>query len=257
MSAQLTLDSARIDVWCSFTEEVDEQLLHRYRRILSDGERDTEKRFRFQADRRRYVITRALTRTSLSRYVAIEPDRWSFVTNEYGRPAIANNPHGVGSVLFNISHTKGLVALAVTCDRAVGIDVEDVTVAAPIEVAHDVFSRTEVADLNTLPAERRDDRFYEYWTFKESYIKARGLGLSIPLDQFHFVLDGESHVRLSVSEAIGDSAARWQFWQLRLSPRYLLAICAERTTNSTLQVRSVVPLGDERPLHCVISRSSG
>jgi 4'-phosphopantetheinyl transferase len=248
MPERLILDSARIDVWCSFIDDVDERLLEEYRSILSDSERDGEKRFRFQTDRRRYVITRALTRTTLSRYVALQPDRWSFVTNAFGQPAIANTLSSAGSVLFNISHTGGLVVLALTCDRAVGIDVENVAVPAPIEVAKDVFAATEIADLNAVPAERRCDRFYEYWTLKESYIKARGLGLSIPLDQFHFVLDGERNVRLSVSQALGDSAARWQFWQVRPSPRHLVAICAERAIGSTLQLRAVVPFGYERPM---------
>jgi 4'-phosphopantetheinyl transferase len=198
-------------------------------------------------------------RTTLSRYAPVAPDQWAFAQNEFGRPEIANDDAAARRVSFNLSHTRNLIVLGVTCDNALGVDVENVHVRrAACEVADRFFSPVEVASLRALPPELQHQRFFEYWTLKESYIKARGMGLSIPLDQFDFNFQGDKQVSLSVSPGLNDRAARWRFWQFRPSAQHLAALCVERSDHSAqqLEIRKVVPFLTEDSIECPILRTS-
>src|SRR5512142_138680 len=118
-----TLDPARIDLWFTFCATVSEPaLLETYRGLLTEHERTQEQRFYFARDRHRYLITRALVRTTLSRYVDVRPQDWIFGCNSYGRPEIRNDNPAVPKLSFNLSHTSQLVVLAVTSDHPVGVD---------------------------------------------------------------------------------------------------------------------------------------
>lgn len=237
-----------IEIWLVFYDQIlDPALLARYRELLTDEERAQEGRFYFPDDRKRYVVTRALVRTVLSRYVAIPPAAWRFAPDRYGRPAIINMTPTDCDLRFNLSHTRGLIALAIAHRRALGVDVENVR-ARPvsIEIAERFLAAEEMAELSNLRQEQQRDRFLEYWTFKESYVKARGLGLSIPLQQFSFHYPHERAVRLAVHPSLGDDASRWRFWQFRPSSEHLFALCAERHRDAaSLKVRRSVPLVTE------------
>jgi 4'-phosphopantetheinyl transferase len=249
-NSSLEATERNIDIWLAYYQEIpDEPLRAELRELLTDEEKRREFRFYFPDDQKRYLITRAMVRTLLSRYLGGHPAEWRFSTNQYGRPQIAN-PGEWGGLSFNISHTKGLIALAVTRGRELGVDVENVADReVSIDIADRFFAPAEVEELHRVPSERQHDRFFEYWTFKESYIKARGMGLSIPLDQFNFYYPHERAVRLAVEPQLGDDANRWSFWQFRPTPKYLLAVCAERGgLPPTLTVRKMVPTSVEELL---------
>ena len=240
----LALSEQCIDLWLAYYHEItNPQLLANLRELLSDAERKQEKLFHFADDRLRYLVTRAMVRTVLSRYAAVAPADWTFSKNAYGRPEIASR-HGAPGLCFNISHTRGLIALGVSKERALGVDVENVVVRQPsIGIAEHFFSPVEVTELLGQPDELRQARFFEYWTFKESYIKARGMGLSLPLDKFSFRFPGQRTVRIAIDDELGDDENRWFFWQCRPTPAYLLALCAERKASPAplITVREIVP----------------
>jgi 4'-phosphopantetheinyl transferase len=239
-----------IHLWLASYEEIADERLHAaYRDLLNEEERAQEPRFYFARDRRRYLVTRALVRTVLSRYVpAVEPAQWSFETNAYGRPAAANAAAKAERLSFNLSHTHSMIVLAVTAGREVGVDVENVRAReVSIGVADRYFAPQEVRVLNAVPAPEQQYRFFEYWTFKESYIKARGMGLSLPLDKFSFHYPDDDAVEIAIDPELADDAERWQLWQFRPSPEYLVAVCAERTGAPAprLVVRKTVPMLSE------------
>jgi 4'-phosphopantetheinyl transferase len=245
-SQKLVASSHNIDVWLAFYNEISDSRLHaEYRKLLTDEERGKEFRFYFPDDQRRYLVTRAMVRTILSRYLPVAATDWRFSNNPYGRPEIANIAREDCGLYFNISHTRGLIALAVTQHRELGVDVENVrTRDVSIEIADRFFARAEVAELAAVLPERQQDRFFEYWTFKESYIKARGMGLSIPLGQFSFHYPHERAVHIEIQPELGDDANRWSFWQYRPTPEHLLAVCAERRVGEapSLTFRRTIPL---------------
>ena len=244
----LALPSSEIHLWLTFYKEIGEELLDAYREIIEPAERAREPRFYFDADRRRYLVTRALVRTVLARYAPVAPPDWRFTANAYGRPEIASPLGPQAGLTFNLSHTSDLIVLGVTHRRALGIDVENVNRSGTVaDVARHYFASVEVSDLARVPPAEQPYRFFEYWTFKESYIKARGMGLSLPLDRFSFHFPDDDSVELQIDRGIGDEAERWELAQLRPTPHHLLAVCAERfaQTPSRLVVRKTVPLLSE------------
>jgi len=226
----LPLHPDKIELWLAFCDEIaDEGLLADYRRLLVEEERQKEARFHLAHDRHRYLITRALVRSVLSRYAAVAPQDWCFEEDAYGRPQIVNADPVARRITFNISHTRSLVVLGVTCERALGVDTEDFhTRQAELGIADHYFAADEVAQLRTTPPDLQQTRFFEYWTLKESYIKARGMGLSLPLDGFSMLLDGAGPPRIRFLPSLPDDAASWQFAQFRPTPRHCLAVAVRR-----------------------------
>jgi 4'-phosphopantetheinyl transferase len=247
-----------IHLWLADYDEIADEGLHTaYRTLLSGAEQEQEPRFYFARDRRRYLVTRALVRTVLSRYEpSVRPHEWKFESTAYGRPYAVNE--AAGDLIFNISHTHSMIVLGVTRGRAFGVDVENVVSREiSLDVASHFFAPREVADLTRVPAAGQQHRFFEYWTFKESYIKARGMGLSLPLDKFSFHYPDDDTVALEIHPELNDRPANWQFWQFRPSPGYLLAVCAERLgPEPAVIVRKTIPMHTEEQISPELLRLS-
>ena len=244
----LALPEYEVHLWFAFPEEIQDQaLLTRYHGFLNAEEAQQQARFYFEKHRHQYLVTRAVIRTLLARYDGLAPAEWRFVKNRYGRPAIAPGL-GTKRPRFNLSHTDGLIACAVTLDREVGVDVEHMGRGGDlIPIADRFFSPKEVEDLHQVPEQRQIDRFFDYWTLKESYIKARGMGLSIPLEQFSFHIGDHAALDLSVDPRQNDPPSRWQFRQWAVSTDYKAALALEREAGRSFRVimRSLVPLKED------------
>lgn len=255
----IPLPLQEIHLWLTYPDEVPTLLEKQYRSLLSPAERDEEQRYRFQADRRRFLITRALARTVLSRYAPIAPQEWSFVKDPFGRPQVTNTTPAGWLPVFNISHTRELIVLGISRNRALGVDVENVhNRRVPPGLAERVFPAQEASVLTATNKARRQAEFFEYWTLKESYIKARGMGLSLPLDQLTFCLREAQSIEVRFAPVLRDDPQRWYFWQFRPKRHYLIATCAANTTpeRPAMRGRVTVPLGPERPLDVRFARLS-
>ena len=244
----LPLGDRQVDVWVARPSEIQSaELLARYRLLLTDAERGRVDRFRFEKDRHRALVTRALVRTVLSRYVDLEPTLWCFGENEHGRPHITNSLAVADDLSFNLSHTTDLIVLALSRRKIVGIDTEYLERKnATADIANRYFAPSEVAELVQLPVVEQRERFFQYWTLKESYIKARGMGLALPLDGFAFALQTEGAIGFSVKPEVNDVADRWRFWLFRESPQHFIALCVERDAHvPQIIMRDVAPLVSE------------
>lgn len=253
----LSLSSDQIHLWLVFNETIkNEHLLEKYRHtLLNEEERLRERRFYFEADQRQFLITRALVRTVLSRYLPIPPAEWQFGKNQYGRPEISHPAHCAAQIEFNLSHTQGLIVLAVSCDMTLGVDTENsIHRPAPIELAPRYFSSRESHELYALPKQLQADRFFHYWTLKEAYIKARGMGLAIPLDQFSFTFPKPQQIAIDFHPPLQDKPENWHFWLARPTPQHLLALGAKLSDTKTkapqLLIRQVIPLEKEELIDC-------
>jgi 4'-phosphopantetheinyl transferase len=253
----LALSETRIDLWLAPVDEiVSPALLDRYRGLLTAEERIQEQRFHFERDRKRHLVTRALVRTVLSRYWPVGPGDWRFVHNRFGCPSISPRHGDAAATSFNLSHTAGLIAVGVTRQRAIGVDAEN-TIArcAPLDIADRWFAPCEVDAI--LAARDGSERFFQLWTLKESYIKARRQGLSIPLDRFGFDLAGAGDIGVWFDAALEDTPQRWRFWQFQPSAACLVAVCAERLARAQdIVIRRAVPLDGDEPLRCPLVRRS-
>lgn len=242
MSALLSLADDEAHVWYAWTAACSSPAQRAaYAALLTPDERARCASFAFDALRAEYLLTRALCRTVLSRYAAVRPQDWGFVRNAYGRPEI-EVPVLPQPLRFNLSNARSLVACVVTRRADAGIDVEETARAdAPLDVAEQFFSGDELRALRALPAAEQGTRFFDLWTLKESYIKARGLGLQIPLDRFslHF----GHRIGIVFDPGFDDDAAAWQFFHTRLTPAHVLALALRRTTEAPFRIQlcEVVP----------------
>lgn len=209
--------------------------------ILDEAERARAARFKFERHRREYIATHALTRAALSHAHPSLPQSWSFSCNKHGKPS----PVPECALRFNQSNslelTVCLVALPNTIDGApteVGVDVESFVRAEEIvPLASRVFSEAERAQLDALPAAERPDRALSLWTFKEAYIKARGMGLSLPLQKISFLFgepqnDEPRKIYFAAEPEVDDDPTRWQFCQFNYAGhRVALAVEASALCN--------------------------
>lgn len=204
--------------------------------LLSAAERARDARFQHDGARAQFRVGRWLARTALGARLGLPPADVPLVETERGALAVddAANPL---DLRFNLAHTDGLVALAVVSGHPVGVDVEDT--ARPgrqLAIADRFFSPSEVAALRRLPPERQRDRFFDYWTLKESYIKARGLGLAIPLGHFAFELDRPGPVTVAFDPRLDDDPGRWHFRQLDPTDRHRVAVAVASPAPPHLRV---------------------
>jgi 4'-phosphopantetheinyl transferase len=241
------LKREEVHVWTASPEEItDPGLLEAYEALESEDERDRRRRLRFDRDRRERLVSVALVRTTLARYADVAPRAWVFERNAHGRPDPAPG-HAGPPLRFNLSHTRGLVACAVAVEHDIGVDVEYVGRRGdPVAIADRYFAPAEVRDLHACPAGERRDRFFQYWTLKESYIKARGMGLRIPLRRFAFGLDAGQAIRVAFDAELDDDARAWQFALFRPTTSHVMAVGVRRGRGPDLsvRVRRTVPLRD-------------
>jgi 4'-phosphopantetheinyl transferase len=244
----ISLDPSEAHLWLVIPEAIDRpERIRRYERLLADDERERRDRFRFPEDQHLFLVSHVLVRTVLSEYADVPPERWRFVTNEYGCPAIAE-PSSEATLKFNLSHTRGLAACLVALERDVGVDVENFERSGDLlGVADRYFSPSEVRDLRALPHNQQWRRFFCYWTLKESYIKAKGKGLAIPLEQFSFDLDRRdgSGIQVSFDPRLEDDPAAWQFFLFSYGRRHTVACSVGSSCGGVrLLVRETMPLAD-------------
>ncbi len=230
-----SLARGQVHVWYARLDLIGDAALAQYQSLLSQNEIARRNRYRFEKDRRLFLVSHALLRLSLSRYVDVAPTRWTFVQNRYGRPEIAE-PRTDPPLRFNLSHTSGMAALAVTLGREIGVDVENRrrNIDA-VGVAGRYFSACESAELRSLPPEQRQSRFFDFWTLKEAYIKARGMGLSFPLRDFSMRVERKP-VGIEFAAGVDDVAAEWQFEQFHPSEDHKIAVAVRREPGTLLEI---------------------
>ena len=186
--------------------------------ILDEAERARAARLQPVRRRRQFLATHALTRVALSHGHPLSPQSWSFSRNEYGKPS----PLPECGLRFNQSDSVEmavcLVALPDPIGGAaaeVGVDLESFSRAEEIvPLASRVFSKAERAQLEALPARERADRALTLWTMKEAYIKARGMGLSLPLQEISFLFEDKETFRFEVAPSVDEDLSRWQFCRI-------------------------------------------
>lgn len=153
--------------------------------LLDSSEQERAARYHFDIDRQRFTAARGQLREILAAYLNKPPRSLTFSYNPQGKPSLPEE-----RLRFNLTHTQGIGLLAVTDGQETGIDVEGINrrVDSP-GIVRRFFAPAEVDALFALPESQRQRAFFDCWTRKEAYIKARGQGLSIPLDSFEVGLE--------------------------------------------------------------------
>jgi len=231
-----------VHIWLARSDDpAIDTLVSRYEQLLDLEELTRYRRFRFSRHRRLFLVAHALVRTTLSRYADVSPSSWRFVKNDYGRPFIDDEDC---KLRFNLSHTDGLAACAVATDRDVGVDIESLSREVNTDIAGRYFAAAEVEQLVSRPSDEQRRCFLEFWTLKESYIKARGRGLSIPLGKFAFQLRDDSPPAVQFLDGIDDDPGAWSFRSIEPLEGQLLAVTLRHPPDQVfdLQIEQTIPL---------------
>lgn len=170
------LDPNRIDIWQFPLIGLPDTASS----LLNEAEQARANRFYFPRHQRRFTIARAMLRLILGAYLGESPLSIMFSYNHHGKPKLSS-AHGIE---FNLSHSQDLALLAVGQYHPLGIDVEFFSARPWLGIAKDLFSKTEYSVLSQLPAYIQPAAFFNIWSQKEAFIKACGLGLSYPTQQF-------------------------------------------------------------------------
>lgn len=211
-------------------------------RLLDDDELARAARFSSARDRQAHVAAHALVRVLLSSQAPRPPEDWRFAANAHGRPEVAGEP-GVPPLRFNLSHTRGLVAVAVTLTHDVGIDAEAIEPRRlRMALAERFFAPAEVALVKALPEAERAEALFALWTLKEACLKAMGRGLAVPLDAFALTL---APLGVSFRDALAEDPRRWLLRRLRPTPAHALALALRHPEPASVAVDAAATTASE------------
>jgi 4'-phosphopantetheinyl transferase len=219
-----TLSQDEVHVWRIGSETTAAEF-GKLLRVLSQDERERADRFRFEADRRRAVIGRAYLRLLIAEIVRLPADQLQFAYNDFGKPELVSVQARV--LQFNVSHSGELILIAIAVGRDVGVDVERIRTGFDVEeVAERFFSDREREVLASLDGHAKTEAFFKLWTLKEAYLKAKGSGLSAPLNQFDVFYATETAPTLTATHSDPDEAGEWTLQPLSVPAGYAAALAA-------------------------------
>lgn len=211
-----------LHIWRA-TLEVSSDSLAGYSVLLSADELARADRYVFARDRQHFMVARATLRLLLGRYLHLSPSSMHFELGPYGKPFLAEE-FQPSKLKFNASHTYGVGLFAFTMSRECGIDVEKIRPEfATREVAKHYFSAQEITELDALSPSLFTMGFFQCWTRKEAYLKARGTGLQTPLDSFAVTATPGRPPQLSSCDSL-----RWSIYSFEPFQDFVAAVVAER-----------------------------
>lgn len=197
-------------------------LVERLDGLLDEDEQLRARRFRFPHLTAAFVQSHAALRILVGQRLGIDPRNLAFSCGPFGKPDLLK----VEKFEFNLSHSGGMAGVAFAFGCQIGVDVETHREAADWDaIVERYFSAAEIEEFRGIEAGLRVQAFYNGWTRKEAYIKARGGGLSIPLDSFSVNLrPGTAPAMVHVAEDSEGRETRWQLQPLEVEPGYAGAL---------------------------------
>lgn len=251
----MTREEAGARLWlCDVSSVTDPALLETYQRLLDHAEKERLRRFRFDKDRHVFLVSHALLRATLSRVTGCAPEDLRFGKGAHGKPLLLDT-HGqpTASPAFNLSHSGPFAVVAVD-ERAgaIGVDVEYHRPGRRFDalaVRH--FACAERQHLAAQDTTARAACFYDIWTLKEAYIKARGAGLSMPLDEFAFSFTPGA-IGFTAEPGLDPAPGRWRFWCARIGGDASLSLAVDPGIGDECfagpRLFRTVPLGECHPV---------
>ena len=220
-SPELTLGNNDVHLWRA-SLDCEEAVLRRLETSLSAEEKSRAAKFVFAADRDHFIAARGILRELLAKYLHDSASAVKITYGRHGKPTLSSSDLDC-SLHFNLSHSRGLAVYAFSMRREVGIDLEPIrSDFATEDIAERFFSPAEIKELASLPAPLKAKGFFQCWTRKEAYIKARGEGLQIPLDSFSVALTPGEPEQLRSADS-----ARWSLRAFQPAEGYAGAVVGE------------------------------
>ena len=205
-----------MDIWQISLDHAGE--LGALRELLDPREKARADRFLSGSVARRFIVSHAAVRRILSACTGQQAEDLEFEFNAHGKPALRNGPS------FSLSHSGDLALCAVAASGELGVDVEQCREARFLDLAQRFFSRAETEQLLGLHGDDLKAGFYACWTQKEAYIKAKGLGLALPLDRFSVELRPGFPAGLTASAFAPGDETRFRFRHVPVPAGFAAAV---------------------------------
>lgn len=211
----LTLLPDDVHVW-RISLERSQSELQALQTTLSSDEIARAQRFYFEQHRQRFIAGRGILRTILGRYLGVEPQAIQFTYELRGKPLLADSFADSG-LSFNLSHSENLALCGVSINRKIGIDIEHMRSVSDVEaLAERFFAPKEYEVVRSLPPNQQQQVFFRYWTCKEAYLKAIGVGI-VQLEKVEISLTLEQPAKLITDQ-------EWSLIELTPGDNYLGAV---------------------------------
>ncbi len=229
------LQNDEVHLWCADLN-VPENTYKMLAKYLNNEEQNRAARFIREQDRSHFIAARGILRNILSRYINIAPHNIEFEYGEKGKPSLILEQNQ-RKIYFNLAHSNHLAIYAITSINHLGIDIEySKRNIEALDIAERFFSKNEIASLRVLPSAEQLSGFYKIWTRKEAFVKAIGVGLSHPLDQFS--VDGsldKSAIKLHTQNP--SIKNDWYIYNVAISQEYVAALSLEDSNITMLKWR--------------------
>jgi 4'-phosphopantetheinyl transferase len=205
-----------------------------WERFLSAEEIARSKKFIADRDRNLFVARRWILRKLLSHYCGMDPTGFIYQTNPYGKLSLNSHP-----ISFNHSKSGNRIAFGFTMRKDIGVDIEQVRPLPDLPLmAKRWFSQEEQDGLAALAPEVQLEAFYHTWTQKESFIKAQGMGLSLPLKDFSVSVDPDKPGRLMSIKGNLDEHSEWKMACFKPEAAWRVAVCVRAEDEVDFIVRT-------------------
>ncbi|MCL1036339.1 4'-phosphopantetheinyl transferase superfamily protein [Shewanella submarina] len=263
------MNSCQLHVWfISLTDPVEGISEAQMLDCLSQDERQRQAGFTHAKAGRANLVSRAMLRHVLSRHSDLAPHQWRFVTGEQGKPALCEQQTRQFGLGFNVSHSGDWLCIAViegigvvkgaADQREIGVDIERFRRGVSVDsVLNRFFAPDESASLMAMPTALREQRFFDLWALKESFIKATGQGLARALDSFSYeisTLDGGAKIAVDTSAdprlQPGSGGVAWEFVALSGSHTHNFSSRFVRLTDEYRVALTCSASLDELPVVC-------
>ncbi len=190
---------------------------------LSEEERKSATRFRFDKHRHRYIIAHAAMRKIVANHLNISTHALNIDFNKYGKPYISNNP-----LYFNLSHSEDIALVSISFHGQVGIDIEFLKSEIDmLGIAQRFFHPIEFEQLIKIPPENRSHYFYTCWTGKEAFLKAKGIGIANHLKMFALDLQDLNKLKIILVDKAFDEFKTWTIHTFQPQENYMATVVSQ------------------------------
>ena len=191
--------------------------------LLAEAERQNIRRLLRADQQHDRIVAWSLVRLGLSQAFQVSPSEWVFSRREDQRPFVLA-PRGLPPFQFSLAHTRGLIALLVTSAALGGVDIEHMERTDDLAlVAPKICAASELAALDRLSGGAWKERFFELWTLKEAYAKARGAETVPRWSEVAFEINAHQAATVQLAPGVADTSVGWQFWRQRITAEHMLA----------------------------------
>jgi len=185
------------------------------------------KKYHFEIDRERFIVSRGGLRIILARYLNIQPQTIVFNYNKFGKPYLRH-----AKLRFNVSHSGNYILYAIAEAANVGIDVEECKrTIGFLSTAKHFLSENEYHKFLTVAPSERWLAFYRCWTRKEAILKALGKGLFFPLHQLEVSFLPFEKTQIENFFIKSPKNGLYQLYEMQFEENYIITIAIKQKTN--------------------------